>query len=235
MLISINPYHHVPLYGTERCRVLAEQDETMPDEPHVYTLARKAHRDLLHSAASHSIVISGESGAGKTEASKRVIEYLAFASKKSREPPPLPPAMRTPSGRRVSFGTPGSRSRSISGGGGATPRRARCATTGGAGAFTTPSRGSIASVGSSKLGLGGSRPAALDDDAAVLAALAASGGDRTMERPDRSVDRGRAATVAASRPAAGRRVTISAAAAGGATRDAGGDGLGREDMPLNRR
>eukprot|EP00966_Prymnesium_polylepis_P215777 4996339-Prymnesium_polylepis.1 len=124
VLISVNPYHDVPLYGTDRCRELAtaEEEAAAPDEPHVYTLARKAHRDLLRASANHSIVISGESGAGKTEASKRVIEYLAFASKRSREPPPGLLALRTPIGGRTRTAsltrTPGSRARpSVSAGG----------------------------------------------------------------------------------------------------------------------
>ncbi|KAL3915247.1 MAG: hypothetical protein SGPRY_007308 [Prymnesium sp.] len=89
VLISVNPYNPVPLYGTDRCRELAEEGEAEAEDtaPHVYALARKAYRDLLQTHNNHSIVISGESGAGKTEASKRVIEFLAFASKKSRELP----------------------------------------------------------------------------------------------------------------------------------------------------
>ena len=60
VLLSINPYHHVPLYGLEALAHAAEA-KSDADEPHIYTLARRAHRDLLSSSQSHSIVISGES------------------------------------------------------------------------------------------------------------------------------------------------------------------------------
>ena len=48
--------------------------------PHVYMLAEMAYRQMLKEDESQCIIISGESGAGKTEASKKVMEYIAAVS-----------------------------------------------------------------------------------------------------------------------------------------------------------
>ncbi|KAL1525744.1 hypothetical protein AB1Y20_020588 [Prymnesium parvum] len=177
VLISINPYHAVPLYGTARCQQLAEQrGEEGAGEPHVYTLADKAYRDMQRSAANHSIVISGESGAGKTEASKRVIEYLAFASKRSREPPPA--HALSPRGRAATA---------------MAPRRARGATLD----VRSPRASPRMSRGSGKT----ARPA--DDDEAVLAALCLSGGDRPLDGKRGATVGGAGARAASVRAARG--------------------------------
>eukprot|EP01052_Picozoa_sp_SAG31_P046628 SAG31_NODE_8993_length_1351_cov_1.322684_3_plen_100_part_00 len=44
--------------------------------PHIFAVADHAYRGLLHEHKSQSILISGESGAGKTEATKRVLDYI---------------------------------------------------------------------------------------------------------------------------------------------------------------
>ena len=48
--------------------------------PHVYGVAEDTFRELLSTRRSQTIMITGESGAGKTEASKKIMEYIAHVS-----------------------------------------------------------------------------------------------------------------------------------------------------------
>ena len=50
--------------------------EVAKREPHVYQLSESAFASLQHKAVNQSVVISGESGAGKTETAKFVLNYL---------------------------------------------------------------------------------------------------------------------------------------------------------------
>lgn len=87
ILLSINPYKTIPLLydvmGFMDQRNNATTDSVAP--PHLFTIAEKAYKGMKGvvpgSGAPQSIIISGESGAGKTEASKYIMKYLAAASK----------------------------------------------------------------------------------------------------------------------------------------------------------
>lgn len=48
-----------------------------PVSPHLFLVAEQAYQDLLVDSRSQSIIISGESGSGKTEATKVIMSYLA--------------------------------------------------------------------------------------------------------------------------------------------------------------
>merc|ERR1719193_249354 len=79
ILISINPYKMLPkLYGRKAILKYRDAFESHKDPPpHVYTIADQAYRGLtMPGGRSQSIIISGESGAGKTEAAKQVLSYL---------------------------------------------------------------------------------------------------------------------------------------------------------------
>uniref|UniRef100_A0A8C3S1Q5 Unconventional myosin-VI n=1 Tax=Chelydra serpentina TaxID=8475 RepID=A0A8C3S1Q5_CHESE len=76
ILIAVNPYFDIPkLYSLETIKKYQGKSlGTLP--PHVYAIADKAFRDMKVLKMSQSIIVSGESGAGKTENTKFVLRYL---------------------------------------------------------------------------------------------------------------------------------------------------------------
>uniref|UniRef100_A0A8D3DG07 Unconventional myosin-VI n=1 Tax=Scophthalmus maximus TaxID=52904 RepID=A0A8D3DG07_SCOMX len=73
ILIAVNPYYDIPkLYGPDTIKSYQGKSlGTLP--PHVYAIADKAYRDMKVLKMSQSIIVSGESGAGKTENTKFVL------------------------------------------------------------------------------------------------------------------------------------------------------------------
>ncbi|KAL1258221.1 hypothetical protein QQF64_011465, partial [Cirrhinus molitorella] len=76
ILIAVNPYFDIPkLYSPETIKSYQGRSlGTLP--PHVYAISDKAYRDMKVLKMSQSIIVSGESGAGKTENTKFVLRYL---------------------------------------------------------------------------------------------------------------------------------------------------------------
>ncbi|XP_075874090.1 myosin VIb isoform X2 [Nelusetta ayraudi] len=76
ILIAVNPYYDIPnLYSPDTIKLYKGKSlGTLP--PHVYAIADKAYRDMKVLKMSQSIIVSGESGAGKTENTKFVLRYL---------------------------------------------------------------------------------------------------------------------------------------------------------------
>ncbi|XP_036106781.1 unconventional myosin-Ia isoform X1 [Molossus molossus] len=76
VLVSVNPYQQLPIYGPEF--IAKYQDCTFYElKPHIYALANVAYQSLRFRDRDQCILITGESGAGKTEASKLVMSYVA--------------------------------------------------------------------------------------------------------------------------------------------------------------
>lgn len=81
ILVSINPFKQLPIYSPAIMREYRDKMarmEHMP--PHVYALADNAYKNLRADAENQSVIISGESGAGKTECTKLVLQYMAEMS-----------------------------------------------------------------------------------------------------------------------------------------------------------
>ncbi|KAM6165686.1 unconventional myosin-VI isoform 6-T6 [Erethizon dorsatum] len=76
ILIAVNPYFDIPkIYSSDTIKSYQGKSlGTMP--PHVFAIADKAFRDMKVLRMSQSVIVSGESGAGKTENTKFVLRYL---------------------------------------------------------------------------------------------------------------------------------------------------------------
>lgn len=75
-LVAVNPYQNFPIYTDEIIRYFKNRrHHEMP--PHIYAIADSAYHEMLQERQNQSILITGESGAGKTENTKRVIQYIA--------------------------------------------------------------------------------------------------------------------------------------------------------------
>lgn len=83
VLISMNPYRDIPdLYDLDmRIRYTNSRINTLP--PHIFSIADAAYTGLVETGKNQSIVISGESGAGKTEAAKLCIQFIVSRSQTS--------------------------------------------------------------------------------------------------------------------------------------------------------
>ncbi|KAG7390369.1 hypothetical protein PHYPSEUDO_008197 [Phytophthora pseudosyringae] len=90
ILISINPYKNIPmLYNFPELDSIGKLDNPVP---HVYSTAHGAYHAMRNSGKCQSILVSGESGAGKTEASKYIMRYLANISEIGKKTPKAPKA-----------------------------------------------------------------------------------------------------------------------------------------------
>ncbi|XP_042554711.1 unconventional myosin-Ia [Dipodomys spectabilis] len=84
VIISVNPYQQLPIYGPEF--IAKYQNYTFYElKPHIYALANMAYQSLRDQDRDQCIVITGESGSGKTEASKLVMSYVAAVCGKGEQ------------------------------------------------------------------------------------------------------------------------------------------------------
>ena len=79
MLISLNPCKPIDIYNEEYIK-LYRNTFLFELPPHVFAIADNSYRNMLRENRDECILISGESGAGKTEASKLILEFIAATS-----------------------------------------------------------------------------------------------------------------------------------------------------------
>ncbi|XP_023792922.1 unconventional myosin-XV [Cyanistes caeruleus] len=95
ILVSVNPYRLYNIYGKEQVqqyegRALGE------NPPHLFAIANVAYSKVMDAKHNQCIVISGESGSGKTEATKLILSYLAAVSQKRSTAPQIEILEATP-------------------------------------------------------------------------------------------------------------------------------------------
>ncbi|KAM9844223.1 unconventional myosin-XV [Aulostomus maculatus] len=82
ILVSVNPYKMYNIYGTDM--VLLYKGRALGENPpHLFAIANTAYSKMMDAKHNQVIIISGESGSGKTEATKLVLRYLAAIHHKS--------------------------------------------------------------------------------------------------------------------------------------------------------
>lgn len=75
-LVTVNPYCPLPIYSNEYVNMYRGRNRE-DTKPHIFAVADEAFRNLVEEGRNQSILVTGESGAGKTENTKKVIQYLA--------------------------------------------------------------------------------------------------------------------------------------------------------------
>ncbi|KAM9230371.1 myosin-9 [Dugong dugon] len=77
--VVINPYKNLPIYSEGIVEMYkGKKRHEMP--PHIYAITDTAYRSMMQDREDQSILCTGESGAGKTENTKKVIQYLAHVA-----------------------------------------------------------------------------------------------------------------------------------------------------------
>uniref|UniRef100_A0AAY4EKP4 Unconventional myosin-Ib n=1 Tax=Denticeps clupeoides TaxID=299321 RepID=A0AAY4EKP4_9TELE len=84
VVISLNPYKSLPIFTADKVEEYRNRN-FYELSPHIYALADEAYRSLRDQDKDQCILITGESGAGKTEASKLVMSYVAAVCGKGQE------------------------------------------------------------------------------------------------------------------------------------------------------
>ena len=82
-LVVVNPFKDLPIYNEEVMSIYhGKRRKQVP--PHIYAVAEEAYQKMMEEKKSQSLIITGETGSGKSENAKKVTQYLSFISSKKR-------------------------------------------------------------------------------------------------------------------------------------------------------
>jgi myosin heavy subunit len=78
ILIALNPYKSIDMYGTPMIDKIYQRVAQNEDPlPHVFSIAAIAVQNMKQDRKDQAVLISGESGAGKTEATKKILQFIS--------------------------------------------------------------------------------------------------------------------------------------------------------------
>lgn len=83
VLVAMNPFEKLDIYSRNKMKEFVGKTRSQV-EPHVYAVAEEAYRKMIMFGENQSIIVSGESGAGKTQNAKFVMRYFAAVDDLSR-------------------------------------------------------------------------------------------------------------------------------------------------------
>ena len=77
--MAVNPYQNLSIYGEDQIK-LYKNKKIGELQPHIFAIGDNAYTNMRRYDQDQAIIISGESGAGKTESTKLILQYLAAIS-----------------------------------------------------------------------------------------------------------------------------------------------------------
>lgn len=77
VLVAVNPFSDLNVYGEETIQTYHQSMNNNQLDPHIYAVAEEAYTKLERENRNQSIIVSGESGAGKTVSAKFSMRYFA--------------------------------------------------------------------------------------------------------------------------------------------------------------
>ena len=80
ILIAVNPYAEMGIYTDAEAKLYRSRGK-MDHPPHIFAVADTAYHTMLHLKMNQSIIVSGESGSGKTESANFLLRQLVYLGK----------------------------------------------------------------------------------------------------------------------------------------------------------